>query len=68
MKQYLVVVLSCISLVISDTEHLFMCLLAMCVSSLEKRLFRSPALILIGVVVVVVVVVDLYELFIYFGN
>ena len=43
LRWYLVVILICISLIISDAEHLYKCLLDTRVSSLEKCLFGSSA-------------------------
>ena len=47
-KWYVIVVLICISLMTTDAEHPFICLQALCVSSLEKCLFGSFGHFLIG--------------------
>ena len=65
MRSYIIIVLICVSLIISEVDHVFMRLLVFCLSSLVKYIFRSSTQFLIELFIFGI---ELHELFVYFGD
>ena len=67
MRWYLIVISIDMSLIIGDVEHIFVCLLAICICLHWKFLFGSSAHFLIGLCFVMFCFLAV-ELYVYFGD